>query len=229
MATYTLRNGLPYRRVLVAVAHYDDEVLGCGGTLARFAAEGAAVLPVIFAHPRNGDPVGEEELADYQRTAQVAARRLGILEPRLFEYPEEKMGEYVWGIMRSLERVCLAFKPDLIISHAADDIHQDHRAVRAAVDICARPFASESMLALWAMEVPGSSALSFTPNLWVTLNDAEVSRRQDAYAAYCAHAAIARAAPHPRSQECLDGRSAFRGGQIGARHAEPFSVQFSIG
>ena len=37
------------KKILIIAAHPDDEVLGCGGTMAKWANEGAEVYSLIMA------------------------------------------------------------------------------------------------------------------------------------------------------------------------------------
>ncbi len=81
------------KRVLVFAAHPDDEVLGCGATIARHAAHGDSVTIAIFAQgitARSNDPADADasELAELHGQAQRAADRLGAQELVLFGFPD---------------------------------------------------------------------------------------------------------------------------------------------
>lgn len=125
------------RRCLVAAPHPDDEVLGCGATIARKRAAGTEVR-VLFAtdgrHARS-DGLPPEELARVrEREARDAARRLGV--------PSDALVFLGWedGTLARREdelRVRLAvelarFAPDEIYAPCRYDAHPDHEALGRA-------------------------------------------------------------------------------------------------
>src|SRR5690606_11392503 len=72
------------RRVLVIAAHPDDEVLGCGGTIARYTAAGAPVTVVIACEGESlrygPGGVGQED------HIREAASVLGVEDVRLLGF-----------------------------------------------------------------------------------------------------------------------------------------------
>jgi LmbE family N-acetylglucosaminyl deacetylase len=75
------------KRVLVIAAHPDDELLGCGGTVARHVRAGDCVTSVIVCEGEslrygpNGVGQGSH--------IQAAARRLGVQDIRLLGFPDQ--------------------------------------------------------------------------------------------------------------------------------------------
>ena len=78
--------------ILVVAAHPDDELLGCGATLARLAAEGAAVHIVILgegaASRRSEDTAAQ--IAALRNGARKAAATIGALAPTFFDFPDNE-------------------------------------------------------------------------------------------------------------------------------------------
>ena len=114
------------KRILALGAHPDDIEIGCGGTLLRYAEEGASIFHYIATvGEKGGDPVVR------QREAARAAEMIGV--ERLF------WGNFVdceitngHQLISSVEEVVHEVKPD------RDDTHQDHRALAVAVQSAAR-------------------------------------------------------------------------------------------
>src|SRR3546814_14981849 len=79
---------LPFnaRRVAVVAPHPDDEILGCGGTMARAAAAGAEVHVVVVT--RGQPPLFDEELVPRIRSEPLQAHgTLGVADPRFLDFP----------------------------------------------------------------------------------------------------------------------------------------------
>jgi LmbE family N-acetylglucosaminyl deacetylase len=121
-------------RVLAIVAHPDDAELLCAGTLARAKADGAAIAVCVLCRGDKGqsaEPVAD--LAAVRRREMTAAA--GLLGAKLFrgDFPD---GELADGPpqRRKLLRIVRAFAPTLLLAHAPEDYHPDHRAASALAD-----------------------------------------------------------------------------------------------
>ena len=84
-------------KVLVVVAHPDDEVLGCGGTIARHADFGDQVQVLIVAEGltsrqqvRDRAKV-KNELSDLAKAAQTAGSILGAAGVELLDLPDNRL------------------------------------------------------------------------------------------------------------------------------------------
>ncbi len=82
--------------ILVIAAHPDDEVLGCGGTMARLALEGNNVFTLILgegvtSRDRKRDLVKREnEIAELKKQAENANRILGVKKVYTFDFPDNR-------------------------------------------------------------------------------------------------------------------------------------------
>jgi len=87
-------NILSQSSVLVIVAHPDDEVLGCGGTIARHCVAGDRVAVLILADgvTSRGD-VAPADLKERQSAAGRANAILGVQDVTLLTYPDNRMDE----------------------------------------------------------------------------------------------------------------------------------------
>jgi N-acetylglucosamine malate deacetylase 1 len=121
-------------RVLAVVAHPDDAELLCAGTLARARADGAAVGVCVLCRGDKGQP--SEPIADLakvrRREATAAVKLLGG-EAFFAGFPD---GELADGPRqrRKLLRLMRTFAPTLVLAHAPEDYHPDHRAAAALAD-----------------------------------------------------------------------------------------------
>jgi LmbE family N-acetylglucosaminyl deacetylase len=121
-------------RVLAVVAHPDDAELLCAGTLARARADGAAVGVCVLCAGDRGQPAEPiANLAAVRRREAAAAVKLldgvasfaGFPDGELADGPRQR---------RKLLRLVRAFGPTLVLAHAAEDYHPDHRAAAALAD-----------------------------------------------------------------------------------------------
>src|SRR6185503_10976045 len=96
------RNSMATLRLMAIVAHPDDESLGMGATLARYAAEGADVSVVTAtlgeAGRFRGQPVGHAAHPGSEALATIRARELGaalavlgVRDHFLLGYPDHQL------------------------------------------------------------------------------------------------------------------------------------------
>ncbi len=137
-------------REMVFGAHGDDEIIGCGGTIARLSELGKQILVVTFTYRETSySKSSEKEIAKKSAESEMkdADRILGVEKRVIF-------GESCRGVVndkKNFER-CMklirGFQPDIIFSHNPTDHHRDHRAVSLMVDE-AREKAAENLQPDW--------------------------------------------------------------------------------
>ena len=139
-------------KLLAVFPHPDDETLGMGSTLARYAAEGIGTYLVCATRGERGwfdsegpDPGLEEVGRIREAELRCAAETLGIHEVSFLDYvdgdvdqahPEEIIGRIVFHIRRIKPQVVVTFGPDGAYGHP-DHIalsQRTHGAVVCAAD-----------------------------------------------------------------------------------------------
>lgn len=159
----TARHG---RRLMAVLAHPDDESLGFGGTLAKYASEGAEVILLTatrgdsgrFRGHRCGEPEhpGPVALAGIREAElRAAATELGVREVVLLDYHDQRLDraeprEAIGRIAAQLRRI----RPDVVVTFGPDGAygHPDHIAIAqfttaaivAAADGAFAPAASDT-------------------------------------------------------------------------------------
>lgn len=217
-------------RILVAVAHPDDETIGCGASLARFAHEGREIA-VWFASDGVASRLDRpQDAADRMSAARRALKHLGIHSVVAEDYPDNALDTVPrLHLARSLDRLVRDFRPTCVISHSQCDLNVDHRLVGEVAAIVSRPQPGSSIRDRWCMEIPSSSHWfpegrnSFRPNIFIDVTAYWELKR----AALLEYGVEIPDWPHARSVAALEALSRYRGSTVGVEAAEAFEVAFS--
>lgn len=136
-------------RVLVLSPHFDDEVIGCGGTIIKHIRKGAKVTVVFFTDGRFGSSAllnleGEERqryqealMAIRRMEAASSLKKLGVAEGIYFDAPETMVGSDS-TLQSRLRNVLDDVKPDVVYLPFFLEEHPDHRAVGQVLLDCTR-------------------------------------------------------------------------------------------
>ncbi len=126
-------------KLMAVLAHPDDESLGIGGTLARYAAEGVSTYLVTATRGERGwrgDPAANPGLEAFGRVREAellaAARVLGVHEVSLLNYIDGDLDQAeapaaIGQIVGHLRRV----RPQVVITFGPEGAygHPDHIAI----------------------------------------------------------------------------------------------------
>ncbi|MGH7199333.1 MAG: PIG-L deacetylase family protein, partial [Planctomycetaceae bacterium] len=165
-------------RVLAVVAHPDDAELLCAGTLARAAADGAAIGVCVLCQGDKGvSSRAPENLADIRRGEMQSAAELLGAELLTGEVPDGALADDP-PTRRLLTELVRRFRPTLLLAHWPGDYHPDHQAAgklaEAASWFCAsRGQATDSAPlaappALWWMDTVGLTG--FEPQFFIDVS-----------------------------------------------------------
>ena len=220
--------------VMVVASHPDDEVLGCGGTIARHADSGDQVQVLIVAEgstsrqqERNRNQV-KDELSALAIAAQTAGSILGATGVELLDLPDNRLDSLDrLDLIKRIEECVERYQPECIYVHHSGDVNVDHRRLHEAVVTACRPIPGHLVKRLLSFEVasstewqPPGSAPAFQPNWFVDISD-HWERKREALAAYSNEM---RAWPHARSLEAVEHLARWRGAQVGVEAAEAFCL-----
>ncbi|CAN5369088.1 PIG-L family deacetylase [soil metagenome] len=217
--------------VLVVVAHPDDEVLGCGGSIARWVAAGRPVHVLILAdgEASRGDPKGpstERSILTRQDAARRANQILGVGSVNFAGLPDNRLDqESMLEIARIVERAVNAVRPETIVTHFHGDLNVDHRVAQQAVAVAARPQPNSRVRDVLLFETLSSTewqiagqASTFLPTWFVDISG-HLDTKLRAMEAYRTEL---RDFPHPRSLQAIAALAQLRGATAGVPAAEGF-------
>jgi len=115
-------------RIVVLAPHMDDEVIGCGGTLARHIACGSHVTVVFLTDGRGG---GEASIvATRKHEARLALAELGIERMVFLDAEDGRLGADA-DLVDALRSALVAARPEIVYLPFFLEEHPDHRAASA--------------------------------------------------------------------------------------------------
>ena len=214
------------KNVLVVAAHPDDEVLGCGATVAKLAAQGCRVRTLILATGSlSRDDGSAQNVKALERTAQTAAKILGVEHISFAAFPDNAMDTVpLLEVVKRIEQETIEFQPDTVFTHHAGDLNIDHRIAHEAVLTACRPLPGASVKTIACFETPSSTEWQsiatpvFHPTLFVDCSDGMDLKRK----AIDCYEMEMRPSPHARSVEQVEDIARVRGRSVGLATAEAF-------
>ncbi len=223
--------------VLVIAAHPDDEVLGCGGTIARLVGEGHSVYVAILGEGITSrytqrEEASSQDILTLEACSHRVARFLGIKELFGYQLPDNRFDTVpLLDIAKILENLIGKIQPHVIYTHHIGDLNIDHAVTCRAVLTAARPLPSSLVKEILSFEVPSSTEWAFNqlmpafcPNVFVDIT-ATLSQK---FAAMEIYESETRPFPHPRSTKALQALASLRGSAVGLEAAEAFQQIRSI-
>jgi N-acetylglucosamine malate deacetylase 1 len=218
--------------VLVIAAHADDEALGCGGTMAKHAAQGDEVH-VVFMADGVGSRGGELKVSLRAR-AEATKRAMTILNVKSWHalgFPDNRMDSLpLLDIVQPLETIISKIAPHTIYTHHHGDLNVDHRITHQATLTACRPVPGSPIREILTFEIMSSTEWSglglvpFLANLYVDISEYQQIKMH----ALDAYGLEMRPAPHSRSMEHLNCLAQHHGYCVGVRAAEAFMVMRMI-
>lgn len=139
----------------MVAAHPDDEVLGCGGTITRLAAEGQEGHIGILGegYASRAESRNEAERAPVDRLAQAsraAAARMGAQRVMHFGLPDNRFDTWaLLEVVKLIEGLIAECEPDVVYTQHGGDLNIDHQITFRAVLAAKRPFPGQRVKRCW--------------------------------------------------------------------------------
>ncbi|RKY38560.1 MAG: PIG-L family deacetylase [Candidatus Omnitrophota bacterium] len=219
------------KTILVIAAHPDDEVLGCGGTIARLIKEGFEVYTLILGEGiTSRDDMRdrkrrEEEITELKGEAKEANKILGVKEVFFYDFPDNRFDTVPFlDIVKVVEKVKNSINPEIIFTHYEMDLNVDHQITYRAVITATRPLKEESVKEIYSFEIPSSTEwrypLNFSPDVFFDISTT-IDIKIKALEKYKTEL---KKYPHPRSLEGVKLIAKNWGIKVGLEYAEAFKV-----
>jgi len=226
---------LKEKRVLAIVAHPDDEVLGCGATLALLAAKdwrtGCIMLTKGIAG-RYANTAAQELPQAQLRLAEQRNNALALLNVSFIkccDFPDNRLDLVSrMDVTHAIKKAVAEFQPSLVLTHHAGDYNWDHQLVFDAVMMATRANYGDDFPEMIAtFEVLSSTERAwqaphnmFCPNIYVNIAETMAIKQR----ALLCYEDECRPYPHPRSVEAIEYLARKRGQEVGLTVAEAFHM-----
>jgi LmbE family N-acetylglucosaminyl deacetylase len=225
------------KAVLVIAAHPDDEVLGCGATIARLAGEGHDVYIAILAEGITSRFAERKDadaglLTRLHQDCRNVASILGAKDVSLYGLPDNRMDTVaLLDVVKIVEDLVERLKPSDIYTHHPGDLNVDHQVTFRAVMTATRPMPGQPVRNVYTFEVMSSTewafqhfAPEFRPNVFMDV----ATTLETKIRAMSVYESEARPFPHPRSADSLRAYARRWGSVSGCEAAEAFELIRSV-
>jgi len=120
------------KRVLILAPHPDDETIGCGGTIALYALQGADIRLIVISNAKelSSHVAGNGDLMEIRRQEAIQASKvLGIGTVQFWDFPDGELDLFTTEIWSKVDAMTREFLPDIVFAPSPLDHHKDHIAV----------------------------------------------------------------------------------------------------
>lgn len=228
------------KRILVVVAHPDDELLGLGATMNKFIKEQNCSVRVVIlgegltSRSDNRNPEQwSQELKIHRQNIEMARKSIGYESVGIYDFPDNRFDTVaLLDIIKVIEKEKEDFEPEIIFTHHGGDVNIDHQRTFEAVITATRPIQDEVVKTVITFETPSgtewiasSDPRKFNPNLFIEVSEENISAKIKGMESYEFEK---REYPHPRSPKALKILAQNRGIIVGKKFAEAFNIVRSI-
>ena len=213
--------------ILVVAPHPDDEVLGCGGTIAKYADNGDDVYVAIVT--KGEEPLFKvEQVVDVRNECLKADRVLGVKETIFMDFPAsmiENVPRYKFNeaFIQLIQRI----RPDIVYIPHRGDMQLDHKMVVDAAMVALRPKYKHVVKRIYAYETLSETGWDipnvtneFIPNVYNNISkfmDKKIEAMQMFKTQLSAY-------PAARSLRAVEALAMYRGATVNMNAAEAFYI-----
>lgn len=217
---------------LVVAAHPDDEVLGCGGTIAKISAREEVHIHILgegisSRHSKRED-ADKAALERLREDAREVGRILGAREVTFGGLPDNRFDEpALLDVVKQIEEIVQRLQPTVVYTHHPGDLNNDHLVTFRAVMTATRPVGKYPVREVYTFEINSSTEWAFQQfqppfhaNVFVEI-ESTIETKVRGMERYESEK---RDFPHPRSSEALRVQARRWGSVVGVPYAEAFQL-----
>jgi len=222
------------KKIMIVVAHPDDELLGLGATMNKIISESNVITHLVIlgegitSRSDNRDKsLWEKELEIHRNNIYAAQKCIGYHSVSIHQIADNRFDSVnLLDIIKIVEKEKEKFQPDVIFTHHGGDLNIDHQRTFEAVITCTRPMENEKVKTIITFETPSGTEWRastdpkhFIPNLFFEVSEDNLNAKIKGMENYEFEK---RKYPHPRSPEALKIQAQRWGISVGKPFAEAF-------
>lgn len=213
--------------VLIIAPHPDDEILGCGGTIAKHTDQGNDVY--VYIVTKGVLPLfGEESVMLGRKECLAAHKYLGIKGTTFLDFPAAMLEEVPrYKLNDAICKTVQEIKPDEVYLPHRGDMQLDHKMITDAAMVALRPKYEHVVKRIYAYETLSETGWDipntvneFIPTVYNDITG-YLDRKLEAMRFYQSQLSPY---PNPRSIESLEALAKYRGSTVNVMAAEAFSL-----
>lgn len=218
------------KNVLIIAPHPDDEILGCGGIMAKYVAKGMNVYVAIVTNGHLGAPelFPKEGTEKVRSEAKESHKYLGIKETFFLDFPVLNLvSKPSYKLSMAISSIIKKLHIDTLYIPHRGDIHEDHKVTFEATLVAARPVNNNSVKRIYAYETLSETEWSapygdntFIPTVFENISEF-IELKKKAFQFFTTQE---KKFPHPRSLKTIEVLSNYRGATVGVPNAEAFML-----
>jgi LmbE family N-acetylglucosaminyl deacetylase len=228
----SLRN----KRIMIVVAHPDDELLGLGSTMHMLIHKANVQTHVVILGEGITSRSEKREVEKWERELNIlrgnikkAQKAIGYHSFNIYNLPDNRFDTIaLLDIIKLIEKEKREFSPDVMFTHHGGDLNIDHQKTFEAVITSCRPLKEETVRTIICFETPSGTEWRastdpkhFVPNLFFSFAREDLDAKINGMESYEYEK---RNYPHPRSPEALKIQAQRWGIIIGDEFAEAFCL-----
>ena len=230
------KNNKSKEKVLIVVAHPDDEVLGCGGYISKY--KNKKIFRIIFIAEGTSCRFSKEQIktsfnkvkediSKRQKQSIKAIKYLGVNSYRFYNLPCGRLDQIpIIDINKIIEKEIATFKPNILFTHNSEDCNNDHRILNRSVNMSTRPNKNNSFLnKIINFEILTSTEWNFenqfSPNYFEALSQKNLREKVKAFYFYSSEV---QSKEMPRTKDGLETIARYRGKMVCKEYCEAFKI-----
>jgi LmbE family N-acetylglucosaminyl deacetylase len=228
------------KRIMLVVAHPDDELLGLGATFNRLIHEFNVLTHVVILGEGitsrseiRDTKIWAKQLEIHRENINRAQLAIGYHSASVYDFPDNRFDSVeLLDLIKIVEKEKMEFNPEVIFTHHGGDLNIDHQRTFESVITACRPLKDENVKMIVTFETPSGTEWRsstdpkhFVPNLFFRVSEEHVNAKIKGMESYEFER---RHYPHPRSPEALKIQAQRWGIAIGCDFAEAFCLVRSI-